>query len=267
MSIRLLVADVDGTLLDSAKQLTDGARDAVRALREAHVLFTLASSRPPFGLGWLVRELAIDLPFLAFNGALTLTPDLSILERHPLARDTTAQTFEVLAAHGLAWWAYDDADWYASDAGGPHVGTESAVVKRRPLIVADSADLPSPLVKVAGVTDDAAAMEACVAALRGRLGKAASVERSHPYYVDVTAPAALKGEAVARLAARVGVPLEKVATIGDMPTDVSMLKRAGLGIAMGNASAEVRAEADAVTSDDDHEGFANAVREFVLRGR
>jgi hydroxymethylpyrimidine pyrophosphatase-like HAD family hydrolase len=63
----------------------------------------------------------------------------------------------------------------------------------------------------------------------------------------------------------VSVPIDEIATIGDMPNDVLMFRNSGFGIAMGNASPEVQAQADVVTSSYEDEGFANAIEKFVLR--
>ena len=91
-----------------------------------------------------------------------------------------------------------------------------------------------------------------------------SAARSQPYYLDVTNPNANKGAVVDYLSRNLGVPAGEIATIGDMPNDVLMFKPSGFSIAMGNASAEVQGEADAVTDSYEDEGFAKAVERFLL---
>ena len=96
------------------------------------------------------------------------------------------------------------------------------------------------------------------------MGAQASAARSQPYYLDVTHPDANKGMVV-RLESRfLDVPLERIATIGDMPSDVLMFGVGGMSIAMGNASPEVQRAARHVTTTNTEEGFANAVERFVL---
>ncbi len=73
--IALVVSDVDGTLLTKDKTLTDGARSAVRRLHEAGIGFTIVSSRPTIGMGFLVAPLAITLPIGAFNGSSIVDPE------------------------------------------------------------------------------------------------------------------------------------------------------------------------------------------------
>jgi hydroxymethylpyrimidine pyrophosphatase-like HAD family hydrolase len=81
----------------------------------------------------------------------------------------------------------------------------------------------------------------------------------------VTHPQANKGTVVETLSRLLNIPPAQIATMGDMPNDVLMFRKSGFSIAMGNASDEVKAQASAVTDSNENEGFANAVRKFVLR--
>ena len=96
------------------------------------------------------------------------------------------------------------------------------------------------------------------------IGGEATIVRSQPYYLDMTHPNADKGHAVAALCRRIGVDLRRTAVIGDALNDVAMFARAGFSIAMGQASDEVKARADAVTCANTMDGFANAVDRLIL---
>ena len=96
-------------------------------------------------------------------------------------------------------------------------------------------------------------------------GVKATAARSQPYYLDVTHPDANKGTVVATLSKLLSVPVNEIATIGDMPNDVAMFRKGGLSIAMGNANPKVQAQADLVTDSYDDEGFAKAMERFILR--
>ena len=86
-SIRLLLADVDGTLVTPDKVLTDRSIDAVRKLRDAGVLFAITSGRPPRGMQMLIEPLALDTPIAAFNGGLVVNRDMSVLEQKVIPED------------------------------------------------------------------------------------------------------------------------------------------------------------------------------------
>ncbi|PIK70707.1 hydrolase, partial [Methylobacterium frigidaeris] len=92
----------------------------------------------------------------------------------------------------------------------------------------------------------------------------AAVHRSQAYYLDVTPPHVDKGHFVARIAGELGTPLDRVAVLGDMANDTAMFARAGLSIAMGNASDAVKRAATHVTGTNEAEGFAEAVERYVL---
>ena len=81
----------------------------------------------------------------------------------------------------------------------------------------------------------------------------------------MTHPQANKGAVVLTLSKLLNIPPEQMATIGDMPNDVLMFRNSGFSIAMGNASDEVKSQATAVTDSNQNEGFAKAVRKFILQ--
>jgi Cof subfamily protein (haloacid dehalogenase superfamily) len=266
-AIRLLLADVDGTLVTPEKELTDAAIAAVRELGEAGIVFALTSGRPPKGMAMLVEPLAIETPIAAFNGGELVSPeDMAVIEQHTVPDQLLAPTTELLRGHGLDVWMYAGADWYVQDPDGPHVAREAATVQFPPTVRADYDGLRD-VAKIVGVSDDHDAVAAAAAAAHDRFGDHVSAARSQPYYVDVTHPRANKGGVVEYLSRRYDIPESQIATIGDMPNDVLMFARSGLGIAMGNADREVQRAARRVTGPNDRDGFAEAVRRFVLSDR
>jgi hydroxymethylpyrimidine pyrophosphatase-like HAD family hydrolase len=91
-----------------------------------------------------------------------------------------------------------------------------------------------------------------------------SAARSRPYYVDVTHPDANKDAVVWRYQKMLGIPVEQIATIGDMPNDTTMFAKSGISIAMGQSSDEVKKAATRVATSSDEEGFANAIDRCVF---
>jgi Cof subfamily protein (haloacid dehalogenase superfamily) len=263
-SIRLLLADVDGTLVTQEKVLTQRAINAVNALGAAGVLFALTSGRPPRGMSMLIEPLHITTPVAAFNGGLMVEPDMTVIEQKVIPRELVAPTLELLESFDLATWIYRGADWYVQDVAGPHVKKEADTVEFQPTVVKSFADLDDGVAKIVGVSDDRAAMDRATEAAREHFGGTVTAAQSQPYYLDVTHPKANKGSVVEFLAARFSIPTAQIATIGDMPNDVLMFAHSGLSIAMGNASTEVQRAARRVTTTNENEGFANAVEKFIL---
>jgi Cof subfamily protein (haloacid dehalogenase superfamily) len=263
--VSLVLADVDGTLVTHDKRLTPRAVAAVQALRPRNIRFALTSGRPPRGLRMLLGPLALDTPVAAFNGGMFCRPtDLGVLEAHTLPPALLPSLLQVLARHGLDAWLYRGLDWLVREVDAPHVAREAWTVQFAPERVAGFEGLEEGVVKLVGVCDDPARMEAARADVAARCGTDVTAQLSQPYYLDVTHAEANKGAVARRLSAWLGVPRERITTLGDQPNDVLMFRESGLSIAMGNAPAAVQAQANRVTASSEEEGFALALERFVL---
>ena len=263
-TISLLLADVDGTLVSHGKVLTDRARRAVADLKAAGIAFAITSGRPPRGMEMVIGPLAIETPIAGFNGGLYTNPDLSPIQEQTLPPDIAREVVQMIVGEGLDAWLYSGNDWLVHELDAPHVAREQKTVQFPPKVVEDFDDAIGKAVKIVGVSDDHDAIVACAEHIKDKFGSRVSAALSQPYYLDVTHPFANKGSVVEELARRMKIPIDEIATIGDMANDVSMFKAGGFAIAMGNADDAVKGEADAVTTDCDHEGFAEAVERFIL---
>ncbi len=262
--ISLLLADVDGTLVTHEKVLTERAVKAVADLKAAGIGFAITSGRPPKGMEMVIKPLAIETPVAGFNGGLFTAPDLKPIAERTIPEDIAREVVKLIADEGLDVWLYAGNDWLVHRLDAPHVAREQKTVQFPPKVVADFADRLGEAVKIVGVSDDHDIIARCAKHVQDTYGERVTAALSQPYYLDVTHPLANKGAVVDELARKLGIPAGEIATIGDMPNDVSMFKRGGYAIAMGNASDEVKAQADAVTADCDSEGFALAVERYLL---
>jgi hypothetical protein len=264
-AIRLLLADVDGTLVTHDKVLTDSAKAAVRELRDAGIAFAITSGRPPRGMAMLIAPLALRTPIAGFNGGVFVNPDLSVIESHALDPTTAKQAVALILDQGLDAWVYTKDEWLIRDPDAPHVAREAWTVKFDAKVVTPFTDAHfAHAVKVVGVSNDLDRVAECENVAKRTLGERASAARSQPYYLDVTHPLANKGTVVDTLSKFLNIPPAQIVTIGDMPNDVLMFHKTGVSIAMGNSSDEVKAQASAVTDTNENEGFAKAVQKFVL---
>ena len=161
-------------------------------------------------------------------------------------------------------------DWFPKEPNAgyetlpPYVPLEERTVGFRPTIVEDFGSALEAVAKIVGVSSNFDVLEQCEHNVRAALDDGAFVARSQPYYLDITHPLANKGAALSEIAKLLGIPLTEIAVIGDGGNDVAMFERAGLSIAMGNASSEVQREADLVTDSNRDDGFANAIKRFIL---
>ena len=262
--IRLLLSDVDGTLVTSEKVLTDRSVEAVARLREAGITFAITSGRPPRGMEMLLEPLQIDTPVAAFNGGMFVDTSMQVLAQRAVPRHVVPEVVELFAREGLETWLYRGAEWLVPQPDGPHVDREAWTVQFQPEVVPSFDGVVDDVVKICGVSDDHDLVARVEAEARERFGDHVSAARSQPYYLDVTHPDANKGGVVSYLSDHLGVPAAQIATIGDMPNDVLMFACSGLSIAMGNASRDVQRTSRRVTTTNDDEGFADAVERFIL---
>jgi Cof subfamily protein (haloacid dehalogenase superfamily) len=266
--IRLVLSDMDGTLLMPDHSLTPAVMGAVAQLREAGVLFTLASSRPPRAMREQIKALGVDLPTAAFNGGVLINPDGSELQSHFVERSAVDLCLALFAEHGLDVWVFADDQWLARDRNAEYFGKELHALGYEPQLVDDFTPYLDRVHKIVATSGDFQQLIELEQRLRAPLEGKAIAARSQQYYLDVTALQANKGDALATLAEHLQVPLAHTAVLGDGGNDVAMFKRAGFSIAMGQGEASVREQADAVTASNSEDGAARAIVEMILpRGR
>ena len=261
--IRLVLADVDGTLVTKDKILTPRAIRAVERLRERGILFTITSGRPPKGMKMVIDPLKISEPIAGFNGGMMVRPDFTVIEARTLPADTARKVIGIIRDHKADPWVYNGNDWIVSNANAAHVAREQWTVKFPP-VVGNVEEKLDQVVKITGVSDDLDLMKRLEHDLQQALGDTASAALSQPYYVDVTNRDANKGGVVMTLERLLGIPAAQMVTLGDQPNDVLMFRKSGMSIAMGQASPEVQKQATYVSTSCEEEGFANGIEKYVL---
>ena len=264
--VRLVIADVDGTLVTHDKILTQRAIQSVFKLREAGIQFVITSGRPPKGMAMLIEPLKLNEPIAAFNGGVVIQPDLkTVLAQNVLTPDVVKKVVQQILDHKLDVWVYTDTTWFVRDIKAAHVAREQWTVKFEPVVTDKLETLVDKVAKVVGVGDDLEGVARCEKEVQQACGASVSAARSQPYYLDVTHPKANKGEVVRIMSDLLKIPAAEIATIGDMPNDVLMFVKSGVSIAMGNASPEVQKSATYVTTSSEDEGFANGMEKFILQ--
>lgn len=264
MAIRLLVSDVDGTLVDPQKQLTDGVIAAVGRLRAAGVGFTIISARPRSGLMPIAEALSLDEPIGAFNGGIVFRRSGEVTAHHRVAADVARGIWDMIGDAPVDRWVFADDRWYASTDQGVHVEHERRASAQEPVVTQDFDALLSRADKITFVSDDQPLLRALTERVVPEYGARATVVQSQTYYLDITAPEANKGAGITQLAEAFGITLTETAAIGDQANDLAMLEKAGLAIVMGNAPDAVKAKADQVSLGNDQDGVAYAIDHFIL---
>ncbi|MEE9680900.1 HAD family hydrolase [Pseudomonas moraviensis] len=263
--IRFLLSDMDGTLLLPDHTLNQRTIEAVRSLRDAGVLFSLASGRPPKAMLQQIEALGVDLPTAAFNGGTIVKPDGTLLAAHYLPATTALIALAQFADQPeVEIWVFSGGDWLLKDPHGPMVPREQSGLGYPPVVVESFEPYLERIDKIVATSNNTELLIELEAQLLPKVNGMAQVSRSQPVYLDVTALEANKGTALTTIAEYLGVPLEQTAVIGDGGNDPAMFKCAGLSIAMGQAEEAVKRQADVVTAANTADGVALAIEQYIL---
>jgi Cof subfamily protein (haloacid dehalogenase superfamily) len=261
--IRLLVSDVDGTLVRHDRTLAPSTIAAAERLRAAGVALALVSSRPLAGLDVLLEPLCIDTPRAGFNGGLLCDAEGHVMDELTIPPEACRMAVATLEAAGIDVWVFAGGEWLLRNVQAPYIAREQLSISMGWRVVDDFAPYLHAVHKVMGSSPDIERIARVETSLHAAIGKASAVHRSQNYYIDITHPDANKGRAALAIAQLLGVTPAEMACIGDMPNDLPMLAVAGLGIAMGNAPTIVKAGAHLVVADNDSDGWAEAVTQIL----
>jgi Cof subfamily protein (haloacid dehalogenase superfamily) len=264
--VRLVALDLDGTLIGDDLVLRPRVREAIAAAQARGVAFTIVTGRMFAAARPFARELAVEGPIVCYQGAAIFDAGTgAALRETPVSQDVTRETLAWAREHGVHAQCYADDKLYV-DQINRFSKRYTALARVEPVVVpslcAAFADRPS--IKIV-LVDDAERADGHLAALRALLGDRAYLTRSHVDFVEVVNPAVNKGEALAFVAQRHGIPLDETLAVGDAWNDVPLIEAAAVGVAMGSGPPELLAHADHVVADVAHDGVAEAIERYVLR--
>ncbi|HTI31241.1 MAG TPA: HAD-IIB family hydrolase [Sphingomonas sp.] len=265
MAIRLLVSDIDGTMVRKDKSLPEENVAAVRRVLNAGCAVSLISARPPSGMLPIAKALSLSGPFAAFNGGVVFDATGTLCDAHRLSPRIAGDLTVLFARHEVIRWLYADGEWLSSGLDEVHTPREVIAAGVAPIVTERWGDKLDRADKMVAVSDDDALLTRIEGAARELAGDDATIARSQPYYLDITARAANKGDGLAELARLAGVPMSDVAVLGDADNDLPMFARAGLSVAMGQSQAWVKTAAtfatDAIMDDG---AVAEAIDRYIL---
>jgi Cof subfamily protein (haloacid dehalogenase superfamily) len=262
---KLLALDLDGTLLSHDNELSASVVEAVRRASASGVIVTIVTGRMFVGTAPTARALGITAPVVCYQGAAIFDPaNGSILAQTPLAHATALRVYDALRPHGYHVQMYAGDRFYCEERN-RYSALYSRLAGIEPIVVSSLRETfaQRDSTKLNVVTDPARTAE-CAERIRAICGPDAYVTRSNPEFVEVMSPATNKGAALGAVAARLGVPLERVLAVGDSYNDLPLIEVAGFGVAMGSAPPQLLAAADAVVGDWAHDGVKEAIERFVL---
>lgn len=277
MAIKAIALDIDGTLTNDEKRITPRTREALIAAQEQGIRIVLASGRPVQGLRALADELDLAAHhgvIVAYNGAVAVdaTSDEVLFDQALTVEEARAiidhmRTFDVIP------WIVRGEELLVEDPYRcmiEHRGVPKNIIKYErdacDLLIHEVRDLSAaidrPVEKVLVAGTDTYLQEHWRAMAEPFADTLACVFTAD-FYFEYTAQGVHKGRALAEALPAVGIDLSEVAAFGDAQNDLTMLEAAGVGVAMGNATDEVKAVADMVTGTNNEDGIADALERLL----
>ncbi len=250
---RLLVFDLDGTLLNSSHRIPTDMRTILMALHERGVETTLATGRPFAAVQGFVGELELQLPLIVFNGAVVIAPDGQLLSARPLPLSAARTILHLLDKTAAASHLYlhPTDDCFYSDRQGPaaqHIMKKDGVGCRYVQNLLDMLnDAGSDPVKMFSI-GPRNELEKLQMSIRQAEPSVSCVFSEHDM-LEFLGPNVNKGTALSMLCESIGVERESVIAFGDNMNDLELLQVAGTGVSMDTAPAELREEADLIIHD------------------
>lgn len=267
---RLLALDLDGTVIGPDREVSSATLAALAEFQAAGGRITIATGRTFRSTRPFAEQLNVDVPIICYQGALIRDHrDGATLFHATLPADLAAEASAKLLHAGIYVQAYIDDDlfvpyegdetrWYLSYSAAPLPVT---VVGDLPAFLLDRA--PTSLLFIAAERDVAIHVKGLAASFGTRL----NVARSHAFFGELTAPGCTKGQALEKVAQVLNIPWDAVAAAGDQGSDLDMVARAGLGMAVAGGPPELQAVADVVIGGPAAGGLSDAIRRYLLAER
>lgn len=268
MGFKAIVLDLDGTLTNSKKEITPNTLSTLIQAQEKGVKVVLASGRPTYGVAPVANKLQLERFggfVLSYNGGEIIQWDTKEkIYAHTLDPVYIPYAYWCAQKSGFAIVTYHGEDVITESPTDEYVLKEALlnVMKIKPVEhFLPAIQFPVAKCLICGEPSKLILLEKeMFDALQGRI----SVYRSEPYFLEVVPKGIDKALSLDVLVRKLGLTADQVIAFGDGYNDISMIKYAGLGVAMANAQAEVKKNADFITVSNDEDGVAKVIKELIL---
>lgn len=269
MKYKLLVLDVDGTLLNDEREISKRTLAALLKVQQMGVRIVLASGRPTYGLMPLAKTLELDNYggfVLSYNGCQIIkAQNGEILFERRINPEMLPYLEKKARKNGFAIFTYHD-DTLITDSPDNEYIKNEALLNNLKIIREDefSTAIDFAPCKCMLVSDKEKALIGLEQHWEKRLAGTLDAFRSEPYFLEVVPCGVNKANTLGALLEHLGVTREEVIAVGDGVCDVTMLQLAGMGVAMGHSQDSVKVCADYVTASNEEDGVALAVEKLIL---
>ncbi|NSI94051.1 HAD family phosphatase [[Clostridium] symbiosum] len=264
----IIVLDLDGTLTNRDKVITPKTKKALMEIQERGKKIVLASGRPTDGVMPLARELMLEKYgsyILSFNGGMiTNCRTGEAVFSRLLPVEANAKIIGLAEEERVTILTYDGHTLITNDAESPYSKLENKINSMEVRQIDDLKSYVTYPVPKFLMMDDGDYLAMVEPRVKAAMGKNFSIYRSEPFFLEILPRGIDKAQSLARLLEILGLDKERMIACGDGYNDLTMIKFAGLGVAMENAVLPVRKAADYITMSNNDDGIAHVVEKFML---
>ena len=265
LKYKLIATDLDGTLLDDKKTISQRTKDAIAEYQRQGGVFTIATGRKEASAKRFAEEIQVTAPIVAFNGAKVV--DFikgTTLRESFLDSELAVKSFTALHAIEKDMVVYSDDMPFISNITPTLKRYMNRVDITMQVIKDANVLLNHPITKIL-IIDPSQEFDRMLKIVSPIFGEKLNAVSSDDEYLELLPIGVSKGSGLEEIAGILGIPMAETIAIGDHFNDISMIQAAGLGVAVENAREEVLLAADYITADNNHEGVA-LLLEKVLSG-
>lgn len=265
---KLIALDMDGTLLTTDKKVSERTSAAIKAAEAKGVKIVLASGRPLIGINKYLEELELfkgEDYVLSFNGGLVQnTKTEEIVSKVSLKGSDLKYIYEISKNLNINIHAFSAKDGLITPQNSKYTKYE-AEINGIDINIKDFNQIEDEedIIKVMMI-DPQEILDPAIEKLPSEIYEKYSVFKSAPFFLEFTHKEVDKGLGLKKLGEYLGIEQEEIIACGDAGNDLSMIKYAGLGVAMDNAVPEVKAAANFITTSNDEDGIAKVIEKFIL---
>ena len=265
---KLIAVDMDGTILNSSSELSTRTRNALRSAISLGIPVVVATGRMYPSALPVIKERGISTPCIFYNGAIVRDPvSEEILLEKGLGIELTAEVVSFYRKEGWYIQIYSDDRLYVIDRSDPRSRFYETISKIPPVSLGEGFwDFKVDSTKLLGIALDEKNFALMAEKTKSHFDGRIYTATSWGAFVEITHPDVNKAKGLAIVAERLGVDSKDVLVIGDGVNDTEMIRWAGHGVAMGNASAQEKAAADETAPGNDSDGAAIIVERYLCRG-
>lgn len=267
MKYKILAFDLDGTLTNSEKIVTPRTKAALYEARKAGAVIVLASGRPVYGIMPIARDLELERYggyILAYNGGCIIDcKTMKVIYDQKVPKEYIKGICDFATQHNYALLTYEGDSIITNKPDNQYVQIE-AQINHLPIIkIEDMASHITFPVNKFLITEDPETVLTEIPTVQ-KLFPTLNVFTSAPFFMEIVPPDIDKADALEYLCKVLGTGTDCLAAFGDGGNDVSMIKRAGLGVAMANANDACKENADYITASNDEDGCGIVIEKMLL---